>query len=357
MKEGYFSKKIAEWYEEYHRKLPWRASKDPYRIWLSEIILQQTRVSQGLPYYNKFIQNYPNIKVLAAAKEQEVLRHWQGLGYYTRARNLHACAKTIVKHHDGQFPRSFDALRRLPGIGVYTAAAVASFAFGERVAVVDGNVQRVLARIFGVEMEVTSADGKKHFWRLAQELISKDNPARHNQAIMEFGAMQCIPRNPPCDSCIFKNNCVAFKSQTQSLFPVKKKKQKAARRYFYYFLLEQNKKLFMVERKGQDIWKGLHDFPLHEEAKSSAAKKIIRKVFANKQGDSITKGFSISKSYKQVLTHQIIMARFIEVRSSDGKLPVHPFQKLEGTWHSAMSLEKIPKPVLISRFLRDRSIL
>jgi A/G-specific adenine glycosylase len=353
MKDGYFSKKIAEWYEDHHRNLPWRDTRDPYKIWLSEIILQQTRVIQGLPYYEKFVRNYPNVEALARAKEQEVLRLWQGLGYYTRARNLHACAKTIVEKHKGKFPHTYDTLIQLPGIGAYTAAAIASFAFDEKVAVVDGNVQRVLARVFGVDDDVSSPVGKKNFFTLANKLISHDNPALHNQAIMEFGALQCVPRLPDCESCIFRRECFACKHDSQALLPVKKKKAKVTRRYFYYFLLRNGKKLLTVERKGNDIWKGLHDFPLHEESKFIHPRKIIAKIFAREPAGNVR----ISSDYKHVLTHQVIFARFIEIDLPSERIPDHWLRNDAVQWRSVASLEKIPKPVLISRYLQDNSIL
>ncbi len=353
MKDGYFSKKIAEWYELHHRSLPWRDTRDPYKIWLSEIILQQTRVIQGLPYYEKFIKSYPNVKALARATEQEVLRLWQGLGYYTRARNLHACAKTVIEKYGGEFPHTYDTLIQLPGVGAYTAAAIASFAFDEKVAVVDGNVQRVLARIFGIDEDVLSLAGKKKFFDLANKLISRDSPAIHNQAIMEFGALQCVPGQPDCDKCIFRTVCFAYKHDSQSLLPVKKKTARATRRYFYYFLLRNGKKLLTVERKSNDIWKGLHDFPLHEENKPTHPEKIIAKIFARKPAGNVR----ISADYKHVLTHQVIFARFIEIDLASEKIPDHWLRDAEVQWRSIASLEKIPKPALISRYLRDHSIL
>ncbi len=308
---------------------------------------------QGLPYYEKFIRRYPNVKALAKAKEQEVLRLWQGLGYYTRARNLHACAKTIANRYKGRFPRTYQELLQLPGIGTYTAAAIASFAFDEKVAVVDGNVQRVLARIFGIDKEVSSPDGKTYFSTIANQLISKDNPAIHNQAIMEFGALQCVPGMPDCENCIFRSACFAYIHNSQKLLPVKKKKSAVSTRYFYYFLMRKEKKLLMIERNGNDIWKGLHDFPLHEENKHVNAKKILAKIFPNGVADVI----NISNSYKHVLTHQLIFATFIEVKVDPENIPEAWLRNADARWRSINSLEKIPKPVLISRYLKDESIL
>ncbi len=206
MDNRYFSDKVVEWYKLNKRDLPWRETQDPYKVWLSEIILQQTRVNQGMPYYLKFLETFPTIQALASATEHEVLRLWQGLGYYTRARNLHKCAKVVVSRYGGRFPDNFKSLLELPGVGEYTAAAIASFSFKEPVAVVDGNVFRVLARVFGIENEINSPEGKKVFTTLANSLISKKFPDFHNQAIMEFGAVHCVPKNPSCPTCHFQSH-------------------------------------------------------------------------------------------------------------------------------------------------------
>ena len=279
MKKEDFSKKLVEWYNDHHRTLPWRNTQDAYKIWLSEIILQQTRVAQGLPYYKKFILHYPNINSLAEAKEKEVLRLWQGLGYYTRARNLVKCAREVVKNYAGKFPGTFQELKKLPGIGDYTAAAIASFAFEEPVAVVDGNVYRVLSRIFGIDKNIASTEGKKFFFALANELIPVDQPGTYNQSVMEFGALHCLPLNPNCDDCIFKKNCVALKQEKIDILPVKIRRQKKTNRYFNYFLIRIGDKILMNERTGKDIWKGLLDFPLLETKRKKAAGEILREEF------------------------------------------------------------------------------
>src|SRR5688500_8386899 len=221
MGKRYFSDKLVKWYIDNKRLLPWRETTDPYRIWLSEVILQQTRVNQGLPYYKEFIKAYPSIIELARAPEQEVLRLWQGLGYYTRARNLHKCAKSIVERHNGKFPETFDELEKLPGIGHYTAAAIASFSFGQPVAVLDGNVFRILSRIFGIDTPINSPDGKRQFTELANELLSKKDPALHNQAVMEFGALFCTPKHPQCQICPFNTTCIAYTHDLLHVLPVK----------------------------------------------------------------------------------------------------------------------------------------
>lgn len=232
MNKSSFTNKIVEWYQANLRNLPWRQTVDPFRIWLSEIILQQTRVAQGQPYYLKFIERFPDVFALAKASEQEILRMWQGLGYYTRARNLHQCAKWIVKNHGGRFPDNSGELQKLPGIGPYTAAAIASIAFGERIAALDGNAYRVLSRVFGIEDDIGSEKGRSRFAQVAGTLISKKSPEAFNQAMMDFGAMRCTPRNPLCDDCIFSKQCVAFARGWQKRLPVKSKKTKVTKKVF-----------------------------------------------------------------------------------------------------------------------------
>ncbi len=358
MKKGFFSEKVVQWYGEHHRDLPWRNTQEPYKIWLSEIILQQTRVIQGLPYYKKFIKHYPKINSLAQAKPEEVLRLWQGLGYYTRARNLHKCAQEVVKKFNGKFPPGFKELRKLPGIGDYTAAAIASFAFQEPVAVVDGNVYRVLSRVFGIHYDITSGEGKRYFFDLANQLISKQDPGLFNQAIMEFGALQCLPQNPKCDECIFKKNCFAFQHDQQSQFPVKRKTIKVTQRYFYYYLIRSGKKILMTLRDQKDIWQGLYDFPLMEEIHSTSKGKIMDQMLA-KTGlsSSFASQNVIYKDYRHILTHQIIHARFIRFDwQQKNKLPAgSPFAKSK--WYSPRQIAQLPKPVLISRYLEDELIL
>lgn len=352
MRKVDFSEKIIEWYAAHHRNLPWRNTPDPYKIWLSEIILQQTRVVQGLPYYRKFIHAYPNIKSLARAREQDVLRLWQGLGYYSRARNLHRCAREVVKRYGGRFPRSFEELETLPGIGVYTAAAIASFAFHQRVAVVDGNVYRVLSRIFGIDKDIASPEGKKQFSVLANELISTDSPGLHNQAIMEFGALHCLPKNPKCDECPFIKTCHALHYEQVDLLPIKTKKQKPKRRHFNYWVIRKGRKILMNLRITNDIWKGMFDFPLDEKLADQV------KGFGQAAGFSVKKSsIYTSREYKHILTHQIIIARFHEVRWPDEKeLPAVPiFSKAR--WFTAKQIERLPKPVLITRYLSESRIL
>jgi A/G-specific adenine glycosylase len=343
MDKRYFSKKLVEWYDLNKRNLPWRLTTDPYKIWLSEIILQQTRVQQGLPYYERFVKNFPDVETLASAKEEDVLRLWQGLGYYSRARNLHKCAKKIHEK-TGLFPDNFRQLRELPGIGDYTAAAIASFSFNENVAVVDGNVFRVLSRLFGIASPINSTDGKTVFTTLANELLNPSDPATHNQAVMEFGATFCVPANPPCERCIFKRSCVAYSQSLQSDLPVKKKNPPSRKRYFHYLVYRKGTSLMMKKRDEKDIWFGLYDFPLIEKTRPVSAHKILSEIKQSKRKMPAT----ITPVYKHILSHQTILCKFIIVPwDKSGK------QREDSRFYSLKRISDLPKPVLISRFLDD----
>ncbi len=308
------SAKLAKWYEQNKRELPWRATKDPYKIWLSEIILQQTRVNQGWEYYEKFVEHFPTVFDLAKAKEDMVLKLWQGLGYYSRARNLHFAAKQIVSQFNGEFPSSYKEIIALKGVGEYTASAIASIAFNEPKAVVDGNVFRVLARLFGIETAIDSGKGKKEFTELAFKILDKKNPGNHNQGIMEFGSLQCTPKNPDCESCIFRSDCFAFNNGLVKNLPIKEKKTKISHRYFIYCILENPKGEILIEKRAEnDIWKGLYQFPLIEEKKSKSEKEIIEKSIAHFKLKSI-KLISVSSPLKHILSHQKIEAVFVHFK-------------------------------------------
>jgi A/G-specific adenine glycosylase len=346
-----FSSKVIGWYDEHKRSLPWRSTKDPYKIWLSEIILQQTRVIQGLPYYKNFIKTFPTVQALAAAETQEVLRLWQGLGYYTRARNLHACAKTVVNSYHGKFPTTFETLQTLPGIGAYTAAAIASFCFKEPVAVVDGNVYRVLSRFFGIDTPINSPKGIKEFRDLANSLIDTDKPDEFNQAIMEFGAIQCTPKNPNCEECVLQSNCFAFAKNAQTLLPVKNKAKKPKNRFFNYFIITDRKgQILMKERGPKDIWQGLHDFYMIEtEQKKRTSQLLIEDPFLAKLVESADVS-QTKKSYKHVLSHQIIHATFTVVKVGS----IQPIDDYK--FYPVKKIDSLPKPVLITRFLTDAQL-
>lgn len=345
--DQWFAKALQVWYRQNKRDLPWRKVKDPYLIWLSEVILQQTRVDQGLKYYHAFSEAFPTVEDLAKAKEDKVLKLWQGLGYYSRARNLHASAKQILIEYKGVFPKSYNELLKLKGVGSYTAAAISSFAFNEARAVVDGNVYRVLSRIFGMDVPIDSVKGKSVFQNLANELLDKKHPGNYNQAIMEFGSQYCKPINPDCDHCIFSDRCMAFTNNKVSFFPVKEKKTKVRHRYFHYLIIVDNSdRIIINKRKEKDIWAGLYDFPLIETEKSLDPKKLIStdvfKDYAGKNPDLLF----TSKLYKHILSHQILQVRFSVVKRKGthaGKMKMA----------SRKSLTKFAFPRLIEIFLND----
>jgi A/G-specific adenine glycosylase len=309
-----FAQKLINWYQQNKRDLPWRNTKNPYQIWLSEIILQQTRVAQGTSYYLKFINAFPTIDMLAAAKEDQVLKLWQGLGYYSRARNLHFTAKEIVAKHHGKFPSSYEKILELKGIGSYTAAALASFAFNKPYAVVDGNVYRVLSRIFGIETSIDSSTGKKEFLDLAQTLLDTANPATYNQAIMEFGATQCVPKNPDCSTCCFNNKCEALRLKKVAALPFKEKKTKQRKRYFNYLLLESGAYTYVKQRGAGDIWQGLYEFPLIETDTQLSEKDLMQsEAWIKLLGKTKLHFKYISPFRKHLLSHQILQLRFIKI--------------------------------------------
>jgi A/G-specific adenine glycosylase len=344
-----FASKIIDWYKANHRPLPWRGITDPYKIWLSEIILQQTRVAQGLPYYEKFVNTFPTVQGLAKASEQQVLRLWQGLGYYSRARNLHACAKKVVNECGGKFPDNYIELQKLPGIGPYTAAAIASFAFRESVAVVDGNVFRVLARVFGIDEDIASPKGKQLFSQKASELIDAQQPDIFNQAMMEFGAMHCLPQNPLCNDCIFSKACVAHRDGLQKLLPVKEKKTKIRKRYFYYFVIRHQHKILMKKREGKDIWQGLYDFYLVESKRS----KTIDSILVEEQSLKKLKPISASKPIKHILSHQQLLVRFLEIEIDSNEKFYSMAETLGLQAYNEKQIVHLPKPVLISKYFSD----
>ncbi|MCS7029110.1 MAG: A/G-specific adenine glycosylase [Bacteroidia bacterium] len=274
-----FQQRLLTWFEKHKRDLPWRKTQDPYLIWLSEIILQQTRVVQGLPYYLKFIEKYPTIHDLANAPEDEIMKLWQGLGYYSRAKNMHYTAKWIVEHYQGQFPTTFKEIRQLKGIGDYTAAAIASFAYNQPVAVVDGNVQRVLARCLGIQADIKQ---KKVFQNYADSLLNFDSPAAHNQAMMEFGAIQCVPKNPDCHRCIMKDICYAYTHQAVMKLPVKTQKEaKPHKTAHFYYIENEHGQILIRKRAEKGIWANLYEIPntLEQSLNFNFSDKYLRKGY------------------------------------------------------------------------------
>lgn len=346
------SKVLKRWYLNAHRPLPWRETSDPYRIWLSEIILQQTRIQQGTPYYYKFIEAFPTVVDLAEASENEVIKLWQGLGYYSRARNLHSAAKMVRDQFNGTFPSDYHSIRSLKGVGDYTAAAIASFAFGLPYAVVDGNVYRFIARFYGINTPIDSTPGKKIFQQLAFSILDKKNPGVHNQAIMEFGATVCTPAKPDCAGCIFKLECIAFNKGQVQILPVKEKKTKSRIRYFNYLIVKNNGSIFMKKRLAGDIWQHLYDFPLIETSTDLPPAKVM----ALKEWKTLFKNQSlhielVSDLVVHKLSHQQIVTRFFEVRLK--KSPDQDF-KAEFTEIQLDDLHSYPVPRLIQRVFEER---
>lgn len=345
-----FANILIGWYLANKRDLPWRNTKDPYKIWLSEIILQQTRVAQGLPYYESFVEKFPSIDKLALADENEVLRLWQGLGYYSRARNLHACARHIHYELKDNFPGNYNELIKLKGVGPYTAAAIASFAFEEPVAVVDGNVMRVIARFFGIYDDISENSTQTKIREICNRLISTEHPDLFNQAIMEFGALHCKPSQPLCSECPFAGGCFAYENLAQKELPVKRKKVKVTNRYFNYLIWQQGRQIYMNKRPKGDIWEGLYDLPMIESNNRLDLESL--KNYAN--NSDLFKNSIIFKSempeVKHVLSHQVIYAKFFLVETENkGILLEEP--KGEAGFYSFEEIEALPKPVLITNAL------
>ncbi|MBD3636094.1 MAG: A/G-specific adenine glycosylase [Crocinitomicaceae bacterium] len=335
-----FSALIKNWYLQNRRNLPWRATNDPYKIWLSEIILQQTRVEQGMSYYLKFIEHYPTVKDLAEATEDEVLKDWQGLGYYSRARNLHAAAKYIHNELEGKFPTTYKEILQLKGVGEYTASAISSIVFGLPKAVVDGNVYRVLSRLLNEDTPIDTTQGKKLFVEAAQELLDENDPSTHNQAVMELGALVCTPKNPDCDNCPVWEKCLSYEKGTQLTLPVKSKKTKVTRRFLHYFLLLCDEHLLIRKRGTNDIWRGLYDFPVMELPADREPTKSELKQF---NITSVTE----DGQFKHVLSHQHIFAQFWMAE-------VHSLPEIENSIRVHINdLDSYPMPRLLIRYLES----
>ncbi|GAB4000567.1 A/G-specific adenine glycosylase [Spirosoma daeguense] len=347
--ETTFAPTLETWYEYHKRDLPWRHTTDPYRIWLSEIILQQTRVAQGKPYYERFVDAYPTVANMAAADERELLRLWQGLGYYSRARNLHQTARYVTEVLGGKFPNTYSDLLKMKGVGAYTAAAIASFAFGERVSVVDGNVYRVLARVFGIEEDITTTSAKKTFAALAARLIqSANDPATYNQAIMEFGAIQCTPVSPDCLLCPLQQQCVAYLTGQQHRLPVKAKKAPVRERFFNYLVFRANGKIALRERIGRDIWQNLHDFYLIE---TDEPKNALRDLPMLEAVDELVKKSILAEPpvmSSQLLSHQRIRAQFYIIDVAEEEINS---LSMGLKWYNFREINQLPKPVLITNYL------
>ena len=339
-----FSNILIRWYLENKRDLPWRKTDNPYLIWLSEIMLQQTRVAQGTPYFLSFVSNFPTVFDLANANEEQVLKLWQGLGYYSRARNLHKTAQFVAAELSGKFPDNYNDLLKLKGVGEYTAAAIASFSYNEAVPVVDGNVFRVLSRYFDIETDIASASAKKEFAALAFELMPKDSPAIFNQAIMEFGALQCVPKSPNCGICIFNSSCAALQKKKVDQLPVKSKKLKVRNRFFNYLVVsDDNENTIIQKRTAKGIWHNLYEFPLIEtdapEDFDFISTNIQDQFFKNNTVTSIED--CNEKSIIHKLSHQHLHIKFWKI-------------KVGGTIENgidAKTLKTFPFPIVIFNFI------
>lgn len=309
-KELLFRELLLEWHKKNHRPLPWKGERNPYFIWLSEIILQQTRVEQGLPYYLRFVERFPTVVDLANASEDEVFKLWEGLGYYSRARNLHYAAKYIAFDLKAEFPSTHEALLKIKGVGAYTAAAIASFAYDLPYAVVDGNVYRVLSRYFGLTIPIDSNEGQKTFKALAEKLLDATQPAVYNQAIMDFGATHCSPKLAKCKSCLLAENCTAFQTSRVDFFPVKGKKIVKKDRFFHYFIFDYEGKTWITKREEKDIWQGLYEFPMIETDNSLGQGGLLNDDYFKINFGFQYANIQISQPYKQQLTHQTVFALF-----------------------------------------------
>jgi A/G-specific adenine glycosylase len=346
-----FVHRLLKWNNELNsRQMPWKGEKDPYKIWLSEIILQQTRVEQGLKYYNNFIKEFPDVHTLARAQDKKIFKLWEGLGYYSRCKNLIASARFIAKERKGKFPETYDEIKNLKGVGPYTASAIASFAFNLPYAVVDGNVFRVLARVFGINKPIDSAEGKTFFNELATELLDKKQPGLYNQAIMDFGAVVCKPALPLCTKCIIKKNCFAFLNNTVNELPVKEKKIIIKKRWFCYLVMEYKNKTVIRQRTAKDIWQQLYEFRLIETITIPKAENVLKE--AQKSGILNAKGYEVigvSPLFKQQLSHQLISGHFIHIRLK------HKPKLKDGSFLAAKNkLDQYAFPKFINQYLKQK---
>ncbi len=344
-----FSEEIIEWYQKHKRDLPWRNTNDPYIIWLSEIIMQQTRVEQGMPYFNRFAQKYPTVEHFASAKEEEILKLWQGLGYYSRGRNMHQTSLIVMEKYSGYFPKNYDSLIRLKGIGEYTAAAIASFSSNEAKAVVDGNVFRLLSRYFGIDTPINTSKGKKIFTELANELLDEKQAGIFNQAMMEFGSLQCKPKNPDCLACPLQTSCEARLKNRINDLPVKIKSQKIRERYFNYILAIKDDQILFNKRGPGDIWENMIDLPLFETERSTEVHDLIQsEAFIRAFGRQVLIR-SVTKPVKHILSHQKLNTKFIEIEGFTEDF----LSDKSWLYINKEELEKLPQPKLIFQFFEN----
>ncbi|SKB71085.1 A/G-specific adenine glycosylase [Daejeonella lutea] len=344
-----FAGVIINWYQRHKRDLPWRHTTDPYIIWLSEIIMQQTRVEQGTPYFNRFAARYPTVSDFASASEDEILKLWQGLGYYSRGRNMHHTAQMVMESHGGYFPSNYNSLLKLKGIGEYTAAAISSFSSNEARAVVDGNVFRLLSRYFGLDIPINSGQGKKVFTELANNLIDKNQAGTYNQAVMEFGSLVCRPKNPDCPECPLQSGCEAYRTNRIKELPVKIKSQKIRERYFNYIIAIKGDSVLMNKRGPNDIWENLYELPLIEtDVPTDPGELMLNEAFIKAFGNSVIIK-SVSGPVKHILSHQKLYATFIQIENYSEQ-----FANNNGWMYVKLQdLEGIAQPKLIFHFFKN----
>ncbi len=342
---AHFRKKLLEWYNPTSRNLPWKKDATAYKIWLSEVILQQTRVEQGTPYYLAFVKKYPTVKTLAKAPLDEVLKLWEGLGYYSRARNLHKAAQQVTEVYNGKFPDTYEEILALKGIGSYTAAAIASFAYNLPHAVLDGNVFRVLSRVFGISTPIDTTEGKRQFEKLAASLLDKKDAATHNQAIMDLGAIICKPKNPLCEKCPFSSDCKALEHQEIQQLPVKSKKLIKSNRNLHYFVVYDDKSIYIQQRTSDDIWKGLYEFPMLETTSDQDLKKELKILFNGQPPKLPVTPFI----YKQTLTHQYISGFFYEIQMQPLPNILQSLLKIRKS-----TINRYAYPKIVRSYLQDR---
>lgn len=341
--------KILDWYRQNKRELPWRDTNDPYRIWVSEIILQQTRVTQGYDYFIRFIERFPNVGTLASANEDEVLKYWQGLGYYSRARNLHQAAQSIAK--SGKFPDTYEDVRALKGVGDYTAAAICSFAYNMPYAAVDGNFYRIIARLWGIDTPIDSTTGKKLFAHMAQELLDKKEPGEFNQAMMDFGSLQCVPQNPDCRQCPLADTCTAYRTGQIHAFPTKQHRTQTKPRYFNYIYVRAGTYTYINKREGNDIWKNLYELPMIETDKDVCEEEFyglpqLKEMIASDENPTFR---CVMHGVKHTLSHRVIHATFYEVSLPEESRSFARYLRIREE-----ELGKYAVPRLVSLFLEKR---
>ncbi len=347
-----YSGLLLQWSEEHPRPMPWKGISDPYRIWLSEVILQQTRVEQGLPYYERFVAAYPTVTDLANAPLDDIYRHWEGLGYYSRARNLHAAAQTVAQEHGGQFPSTYAGLRALKGVGDYTAAAIASFAFGLPHAVLDGNVYRILSRWFAEATPIDSTEGKKRFTALADAVLDPKAPARHNQAMMDFGATWCTPKQPRCGACPVQEHCAAFQSGQVGDLPIKSKVLAKKERNFVYLVLRKGDTTFLQKREDKDIWQNLYEFPNVEVGQLPATRtEALEQCVEQNPALGKLEIVGMSAVFKQTLTHRLVRAVFLECHWNEN-LATFAQNTVAASWREAQL--PVPVPRIIEWYWAER---